>query len=133
MNIRQPHQWPAPGSIVSVPAFVIFRHKGIVSDRWWNGKPTVISNSARAGGIKDEPWDVFASGQDWADEGHPGNLTAWDVLHRARFPQRRQYNAIDWNCEDFVSYCHGLPTQSPQRTAVAIVAVIGLALAAARS
>lgn len=132
MNIPHSRNWPVPGSIVSVPAYLIFRHKGIVSERWWNGKPMVISNSARTGGVKEEPWETFTAGQAWADEGYPGQLHGWEVLQRARYPHRAQYNLIDWNCEDFVSYCHGLPTQSPQRAAFAVVAVIGLALAAAR-
>jgi hypothetical protein len=73
---RNQVQRPAPGSIVSVPAYILFRHKGIVSDRWHGGKPMVISNSARAGGVAEEPWDVFTSGQTWKEEGHPGSLSA---------------------------------------------------------
>lgn len=127
------HQWPAPGTVVSVPAYIFFRHKGVVSDRWHYGKAMVISNSARAGGIAEEPWDVFTSGQPWTDEGHPGNLPPWEVLQRARSAHRTQYNVLDWNCENFVAYCHGLPPNSPQLAAVALLALAGIALVAARS
>lgn len=127
------HQWPAPGTVISVPAYIFFRHKGVVSDRWYHGKPMVISNSARAGGIAEEPWDMFTSGQLWTDEGHPGNLHPAEVLQRARSARRTQYNLLEWNCENFVAYCHGLPPNSPQLAAVALLTLAGIALAAARS
>lgn len=125
----QPH-WPTPGTIVSVPAYIFFRHKGIVSDRSQGGKPMVISNSARTGRIAEETWDAFTSGQPWKDEGHPGNLTAWEVLYRARTAPRVRYNAFTWNCEGFVAYCHGLPPVSPQLAAVVVVALVGAAIIA---
>ena len=123
-------RWPAPGTIISVPAYVFFRHKGIVSDRWYGEKPMVISNSARAGCVAEEPWDVFTSGQAWKEEGHPGKLTSWEVLHRARTAARRQYNAFTWNCETFVTYCHGLPPASPQLAVAVVVALVGAAIIA---
>jgi hypothetical protein len=123
-------QWPLPGTIVSVPTYVVFRHKGIVSDRWCRGMPMVISNSARVGAVSEEPWDVFTSGQSWKNEGYPGNLKAWEVLYRARSAPRLQYNAFTWNCEGFVAHCHGLPPTSPQLAAVVIVALVGAAIIA---
>jgi hypothetical protein len=123
-------QWPAPGTIVSVPAYVFFRHKGIVSDRWYGGKPMVISNSARAGGIAEERWDVFTSGQAWKDEGHAGNLSPWEVLCRARSEDHPPYNPFTWNCENFVAYCHGLSPASPQLAVVVVVALVGAAIIA---
>ena len=126
-------QWPAPGTVISVPTYILFRHKGIVSDRWKCGKPMVISNSARAGGIAEEPWDVFTSGQPWTDEGHPGMLTPWEVLNRARSANNTRYHVLNWNCESFAAYCHGLPPNSPQVAAVALLSLAGIALLAARS
>jgi len=122
------NRWPAPGTIVSVPAYVFLRHKGIVSDRWCGGKPMVISNSARAGGVAEELWDVFTSGQPWKEEGHTGKLTAWEVLSRARCAIHRPYNAFTWNCESFVAYCHGLPPTSPQLASALIVALVGVVI-----
>jgi hypothetical protein len=127
------HQWPTPGTVVSVPAYVLFRHKGIVSDRWYGGKPMVISNSARAGGVAEESWNAFTSGQIWTEEGHPGNLPSWEVLNRARSVGHTKYDVFQWNCESFVAYSHGLPPNSPQLARVALIAMVGIALVAARS
>lgn len=134
MNYYSPQpRWPATGTVISVPAYVFFRHKGIVSDRWYNGKPMVISNSARTGGVAEEPWDAFTSGQIWTEEGHPGNLPTREVLNRARSANHTQYDVLQWNCENFVAYCHGLPPTSPQLVRVALIAVVGITLVAARS
>lgn len=81
---KQTEVWPNPGSVVSVPAYVFFRHKGIVSDRSSGGKPMVISNSARAGGVREESWETFTSGQEWVNEGNVGGLCPSEVLRRAR-------------------------------------------------
>lgn len=129
MNIFA-NNWPAPGTVVSVPAYVFFRHKGIVSERWYGGKPMVISNSARTGGVAEEAWDVFTSGQAWREEEHPGKLTSWEVLYRARSAGHRPYNAFTWNCESFVAYCHGLPPASPQLAVAVVVALVGAAIIA---
>ena len=123
-------QWPAPGTIVSVPAYIFFRHKGIVSNRWHGGRPMVISNSARAGGVAEESWDVFTSGQAWKEEGHPGSLSSWEVLDRARSRAAPPYNPFTWNCESFVAYCHGLLPASPQLAVVLVVALVGAAIIA---
>lgn len=129
MNIFA-NNWPAPGTVVSVPAYVFFRHKGIVSDRWYGGKPMVISNSARTGGVAEEGWDVFTSGQAWKEEGHLGKLTSWEVLYRARSAGSRPYNAFTWNCESFVADRHGLPPASPQLAVAVVVALVGAAIIA---
>ncbi|MBI2293982.1 MAG: hypothetical protein HYU73_27335 [Betaproteobacteria bacterium] len=55
------------------------------------------------------------------------------MLQRARSARRTQYNVLDWNCESFVAYCHGLPPNSPQLAAVALLTLAGIALVAARS
>lgn len=134
MNVfnSQP-QWPSSGTVVSVPAYLFFRHKGIVSNRWHGGKPMVISNSARSGGVAEEPWDVFTSGLTWANEGHPGALRPFEVLHLARSRLGTQYNIFKWNCESFVAYCHGLPPASPQLGVVLLIALAGTAMIIARS
>ena len=93
----------------------------------------VISNSARAGGVAEEPWDVFTSGQKWAEETYPGKLMPWEVLDRARSAGHTTYDVLKWNCESFVAYCHGLPPTSPQVARVALIAMVGIALVAARS
>jgi hypothetical protein len=125
-------EWPAPGSIVSVPAYVFFRHKGVVSDRWCAGKPMVISTSARVGHGAEEPWDDFSSGQDWRNDGYPGSLQPWEVLRRARKMLSKPYDPLAWNCDMFVLASHGLPTISLQLVVALALAAAGVALAVAR-
>lgn len=124
-NFRQ--QWPAPGNVVYINTHVFFRHKGIVSDRWHNGKPMVISNSARRGGTYEESWDDFAQGRTVYKEGNPSQLPAWHVLANARACiQRKPYDLLGWNCESMVTYAFGLRPASPQ---LATVAVLGICAA----
>ena len=134
MNVLSNHpQWPAPGTVISVPAYLFLRHKGIVSDHWHGGKPMVISNSARAGGVAEEPWDVFTGGLAWKSEGYPGTLTPFEVLRRARSAFDTKYKLFNWNCENFIAYCHGLPPASPQVAFILLIALAGIVLVAARS
>ena len=92
----------------------------------------VISNSARAGGIAEEPWDAFTSGQPSLLEHQPAHTPAWQVLARARNAPNSAYNAISWNCETFVAYCYGLPHRSPQLVAVLLLGAVALLLARSR-
>lgn len=108
------HSWPQPGTVVSIPTFLVYRHKGIISDRWYNGKPMIISNSARAGGTYEEPWDVFAEGHIVTVESYPSDLPNHEVVNRARSFVGTQYDLFSWNCEHLVTVSHGLKSQSPQ-------------------
>jgi hypothetical protein len=117
---------PPPGTLVSVPVLWIWRHRGIVSERFCDGKPMVISNSARAGGLTEEPWDAFAAGQPITVEGYPGRLQPHLVLHRARSLITKSYDLLTWNCDHFTSYAHGLEPRSPQLAATAAVGMFAL-------
>lgn len=117
--------WPVPGTIVSIPILVLFRHKGIVSDRLYNGKPTVISNSARAGGVCEEPWDTFAAGCIVTPEGYPSALPGHEVVQRARSVIGTPYRLLDWNCDYVVAFAHGLKLGSPQVAATLAVLALG--------
>jgi hypothetical protein len=117
--------------VVSIPTFLIYRHKGIVSDRWHNGKPMIISNSARAGRVCEEPWDVFAEGHAVAGDGYPGGLPNYEVIGRARLLIGTQYDLFNWNCEHFVTKAHGLKPQSPQVAVTAAVAALCVGVLAA--
>lgn len=126
--------WPIPGSVVSVPTHLIYRHMGIVSDVVGDdGKPMVISNSLGAGGIAEEPWDIFSSGHEVRNDGYLGALSPLQVLYRARFSQRRKYDALAWNCENFVNYCHGVPVTSSQVVTTLLVVLAGTALLTAKA
>jgi len=119
--------------VVSVPIFLFYRHKGIVSDRWHGGKPMVISTSARSGGVREEPWDVFAQGHVVTVDGYLGGLPSYEVLRRARSLIGAQYDVLVRNCEHLVTNVHGIKPQSSQvALTFAIVALCVGALAAAR-
>lgn len=113
-----------PGTVVSVPLLGVFRHKGIVSDRFHNGEPMVISNSPNAGGVTEEPWDAFASGNPVTVEGYPSNLPPRTVVQRARARIGSRYQLFNWNCEHLVSYAHGQQPATPQVAAVVALAIL---------
>ena len=116
--------WPQAGMVVSIPIFLIYRHKGIVSDRWHGGKPMIISNSARSHGVCEEPWDAFAEGNIVKVDGYLGGLPNYEVLNRARLLIGTQYNLFDWNCEHYVTHAHGLKQQRLQIAVTLTVAVL---------
>ena len=117
-----------------MPTHLFYRHMGIVSDVvGYDGKRMIISNSLRAGGIAEEPWDIFSSGCEVRNDGYLGVLSPLQVLYRARFSQRRKYDALTWNCENFVNYCHGVPATSSQVAATLLFALAGTALLAANA
>lgn len=124
--------WPVPGTIVYTLFLGVFRHKGIVSNRWCNGKPMVIANSQITRGVAEVAWDTFTAGNAWHIEGYPSNLSPFEVLYRARSLIGQPYNIAASNCEHFVYRCHGQQQNSPQVAAILFVAVLGL-LVAARS
>lgn len=113
-----------PGAVVSVPFIGVFRHRGIVSDRFANGKPMVISNSPSAGGLTEEPWDTFAAGNEVTIEGYPSDLPSYIVIQRARARVGSSYQLFNWNCEHLVSYAHGQQPESPQVAAVVVLAIL---------
>ncbi len=127
------YSWPAPGTVVSIPIFLVYRHKGIVSDRWYNGKPMVISNSGRFGGVAEEPWDVFAQGRSVTAERLSGTMPLHEVVSRAQSLVGTKYDLYDWNCEHLVTYAYGLiPHSSQVVTTLAITAICGALAAVGR-
>ena len=119
-----------PGTIVSVSTYFFYRHKGTVSDRWYKGKPMVISSSARTGQVREEPWDVFSQHGTVLVEGYPGKLPPNEVIQRARDRIGSPYRLLDGNCEHLVAHAHGLEPRSPQLAVTLLLLVVGgLALA----
>jgi hypothetical protein len=113
-----------PGTVIFTWLFPFFRHRGIVSDWFFGDKPTVLSNSARAGGVAEESWDAFAAGQRVFVEGYPSSLPPSAVLSRARSVVGTKYHLVGWNCEHLVNYAHGLEPKSPQVAIVIAAALI---------
>lgn len=130
MNAAGLNVFPEAGVVVSVPFFLFFSHKGIVSDRWHGGKPMVISNSARSGGVREESWDIFSGGQPVTVVGYPGDLPNHEVVHRARLRIGTQYRLFDWNCEHYVTQVHGLRPQSLQVAVTVALAALGIGMVA---
>jgi hypothetical protein len=113
---------PVPaGTLISVPTHLVYRHFGIVTARG-----TVISNSARHKGAREEPLDDFCCGRQWQIEPRPSDLPWWEVLHRARQLMTRPYKLFTWNCESFYKTCYGLPATSDQVTISVLVAAAGM-------
>lgn len=122
--------YPPPGSVVSVPFLLVYRHLGIVSDRWHGGKPMVISNSARVGGVREDPWDVFTQNRPVTVESNAPALFPAETISRARSHIGTGYDVLKWNCEHFVSYAQGQKPSSPQTVVTLAVAVLGWMLIA---
>lgn len=117
--------YPLPGSVVSIPFLHVYRHLGIVSDRFHGGKPMVISNSARKGGVHEEPWDVFSQRRAVTVESSAPALFPVEAISRARSRIGTGYDALKWNCEHFVSFAKGESPSSPQVQATFAVAALG--------
>lgn len=121
-----------PGTIVSCQALPFFRHKGLVSDRFFDGKPMVLSNSARSGCVAEEPWGVFAAQQSVEVDGYPSHFDPRAVLQIARSKIGTKYDLLSWNCEHFVTFAHGCRPHSSQLALVTVLALIaGLAVISA--
>ncbi|HKT72545.1 MAG TPA: lecithin retinol acyltransferase family protein [Steroidobacteraceae bacterium] len=113
---------------MSVPIGLGYRHKGVVSDRWYCGKPAVFSGSARRGAVREEPWECFSRGKPVRDDGYPSALAANEVLRRARELVGRRYHIFDLNCDHVVAIVHGQKPESPQVHATVAIALIALSL-----
>lgn len=74
----------------------------------------VISTSFRTGGVREEPWDVFAERCNVTVDDYPGALPSHEVLRRARSLIGAQYDVFTMNCEHFVTDVHGLKPRSSQ-------------------
>ncbi len=123
--------YPAPGTVVWIRAYLLFRHKGIVSDRWCDGKPLVITNDP-VRGVIEQTWEEFCAGQTPQVEGYPSRLPYHEVLQRARSRLGERYHLFDFNCDQLKNYAHALPALSEQVQIVAVTAAIaGVAVAMA--
>lgn len=118
--------YPPAGSIVSVGTHLFYRHKGIVSDRWHNGEPLVISCSARAGGVVEEPWTVFAQDGAVRVDQRLDTLEATQAIHRARRLSGKPYDVFAWNCEHLITAVRGQPPHSPQLAVTLVIGFVAL-------
>lgn len=106
--------WSLPiGTVVRV-SHGWYDHVGLIGDNIFRGERTVVSFSAKAGGFLEEPFSAFASGRQVTIDGYPGGLPPQNVMQRARLKRRQSYSWTQFNCEHFVRYAHGVPSESPQ-------------------
>jgi hypothetical protein len=117
------------GTVIEVD-FGIFKHPAIVSDRWFGGKPMLLSNSCRQGGVVEEDWSSCIGNRRIRTVGFPGNLSPEEVLARARSKSGEKWNLFTWNCEHFVHWAHGLRQQSPQLRSFVTISFVFLAVIA---
>lgn len=102
-----------PGTILIVN-MGFYQHLGIASDRFSTGNQLVISNSARAGGVTEEPLHQFSGGREISAQGVNGQINIAAVLRRARSKIGSKYNLFNWNCDQFVRWAYGMKPESPQ-------------------
>lgn len=115
-----------PGDTIGVRVGFV-THVGIVSDRYSDGAPMVISNSHRAGGVTEEPMSVFQGRYPLVSVAQPKTLPAGHILSLARQKLGTRWNLLSWNCEHFVHWAHGLEPKSPQLShAVAFAGLVAL-------
>lgn len=109
---------------------VMYRHVGIVTDRWESGEQMVICCSWLKGKVIEERMSEFLGGFVAELVEEPRALSDTQVLHRARAKLGQPYKLLIWNCEHFMNYCLGRNPESPQ-LAFAITTALSL-LAASR-
>jgi hypothetical protein len=114
--------------VVSVPAPIFIRHYGLVSDVYRDGAPNVISLPNAKGGVVEESWVEFAGGNAVRVDGYLGRLRPDEVLRRARSCMGQLPWRFSFNCEHYVSWCHGLDPRSPQLENWIAVAGLGAIL-----
>ena len=78
-----------------------------------NSKPMVISNSFRRSGVFEESWEDFSNGRNVKIPGYPGDLSADEVLLRARSKIGSRWNLFGWNSEHSINWAHGLKPRNP--------------------
>jgi|SRR5882724_7253001 len=115
-----------PGTVLSTGRLG-FRHFGVSTDYYINGLPTVISNTGKYGKVMEESLEQFKEQGDLKIEGYWGSLLPQEVLRRAREKLGTRYIILNWNCEHFVRFVHGLKLESPQVALVGVM-VIGAIL-----
>ncbi len=115
-----------PGSVISI-RYPFYKHFAIVSDRYTNGKPNLISLSHRTTGVQEEPWDLVVGNRPYEGSNIKGTDCTDVILKRARsyIGANIRYNLVTFNCEHFVRLAHGLAIQSKQVQQTLNGAIIG--------
>lgn len=119
--------YPPAGTPVYVPvAWGVFKHFGIVSDRWCDGAPMVISRSRRVGRAVEESWETFRDGRQVFSADLRTALPAWQVIARARIRLGSEWDLWTANCEHLVREALGLSVSSAQLWGTAGAVAVGV-------
>ena len=115
------------GAIVKV-LMGAYDHYAVVSDRYDNGKPMLISLSARQGTVCEEAWDYCAGNRKVVLSPIQGDLHPHQVVQRARSKLGEiRYSLLNRNCEHFARWAHDLKVESKQvQGALFITGAIGI-------
>lgn len=110
-------------------------HVGILVPDGLYGLERAVISFTREGIIR-QPVGEFAKGEHFSSVSYPGPLPWQVVVQRAEWAMtNRPYNFINFNCDYFVSYCHGVKQESKQVNVgvlLAFAGIVGLAIAASR-
>jgi hypothetical protein len=106
--------WAHPAGTVIRVSHGWYEHVALLGDRLIAGERGVIAFSSQTGGFVEQPYTAFAQGQTVTVEGYLGSLPPSVVVQRARMKQGQAYSWMEFNCEHFVRYAHGVPMESPQ-------------------
>jgi len=132
-NIQQ-NIWELPAGTVIRVRHDWYDHVGLLGDHPIVGERSVLAFSAKEQGFVEQAFHAFAQGRQVRVEGYPGLLPPAIVMHRARLKRGQAYSWVDFNCEHFVHYAHGLPMESPQLRQWAFLgSVVGLLVFAVRA
>ncbi|MGH1537604.1 MAG: lecithin retinol acyltransferase family protein [Gammaproteobacteria bacterium] len=117
-----------PGTVIAI-RYTMYKHFAIVSDRICEDMPMLISLSYRTNGVEEEPWSTVVSSHAIEKSSIQGDYPTEIVLSRARSCIIRdiKYELLNFNCEHFVRYAHGLPLKSVQVRQTLYGAAIGAA------
>ena len=125
--------WGLPAGTVIRVRHGWYDHVGLLGDHLIVGERSVLAFSAKEQGFVEQAFHAFAQGRQVRVEGYPGLLPPAIVMHRARLKRGQAYSWVDFNCEHFVHYAHGLPMKSPQLRQWAFLgSVLGFLVLAAR-
>lgn len=135
MKIQSPQE-----QILALPTGTVIRvshgwydHVGLLGDSLLKGERSVVAFSSKDMGFVEQPYSAFSQGRQVTSDGYLGSLPSAAVMQRSRLKKGTPYSWINFNCEHFVRYAHGVQIESPQVKQWTILgSVAGLAFLSVR-
>lgn len=127
--------WTLPAGTVIRVNCGFYDHVALLGDFMINGERGVLSFAANTQGLAEIGASAFAARRLVSVDGYLGGLPSGAVMQRARLKRGTAYSWLDFNCEHFVRYAHGVPIESPQLQQWTVLGgMVGIiALASARA